>query len=179
MLQSVVDAGKRCTNIEVIPVVECNNCGFISGSIVKAIKTAATSRGCRYTMPYTKDKFPMSIVEHIGVLTTEDNKMAALVNLYTDMVEGRITIPARCVTIGQIHQKSYQTPTLQEAIDTVKVGLKNFKRDIKGKLSGKTSNSEDDAAYAFAFTRYWMKLIALQRSVLQHRPGESAGAALP
>ena len=164
VLSSLVDIGKSMLNVSVVPVVECNNCSFLSGSIVKNISVATKYMGATYLMPYSKKNFPTAIVEHVGVLTTEDNKMAAIANLYTYMFEGRIKIPPRCCTVGPVRSKDYKFPKLQETVDLLKVSLKSFKRDARGKISGKTANSNDDLAMALAITLYWSFIIRAQTS---------------
>lgn len=164
VLNQLVDVGKSMRVVKVVPVVESNNCAFLSGSIAKAIASATKSMSATYWMPYSKDMFPNSIVEQVGVLTTEDNKMAAIANLYTYMFEGRIKIPPRCTTVGPVRTKNYTFPKLQETVDLLKASLKSFKRDAKGKVSGKTANTNDDLAMALMITLYWSFMIRAQTS---------------
>ena len=60
--------------------------------------------------------------------------------------------------------KDYKFPKLQETVDLLKASLKSFKRDAKGKVSGKTANTNDDLAMALMITLYWSFMIRAQTS---------------
>jgi hypothetical protein len=154
VLEQLVAPGRPYRNIEIVPIVECNNNEFQSNDIVTIITETARAAGSTYIMPFTKDYFKKSISEHIGVWTGVVEKLGGLQTIVALMQDKRIVVWDRCVTIGAVHLRRMQAPSLESALETLRTGLIEFKETPKGP-SGKTASNNDDSAMAFILNVYW------------------------
>jgi len=141
-------------DITIIPVVEAVNNEFISQGIVKSIMSHTLGRGANYIMPFTRQWFSEAISNEVGVLTNAKTKPGYVQHMISLLVDNRIAVFNRCVTIGPIHQKSYVTPSLQNVLQTMREELYQWRNTDKGP-SGKSSSTEDDMSIAFMLNAYW------------------------
>ena len=157
----------------------CNNNEFQSRTLVENIIDAAKARGTPYLMPFRTEYFKKSISEHVGVWSTNVNKLGGLQTLITLMQDARLVVwnryvsfciaanvhgallyllliirGGRCITIGSIYLKRLEAPTATAAIDILRDELVQFKETDKGP-SGKTPSTNDDAAMALIMACYW------------------------
>lgn len=72
----------------------------------------------------------------------------------TLMQDRRIIIWDRCVTIGAVHLKRTTLPSIDASLKTLRESLIEFKETENGP-SGKTANTNDDAAMALIILVYW------------------------
>lgn len=133
-------------NIVIIPIVECNNCGILSASIVAAIRQATTDSAAAFLNPFTSKNYAKEINNDIGYLTTEDSKLRAILHTYNIIVDNRLSVYNKFVVMGPIHLLAPITPSRQQTLSTLKNSLAAFKDNEKGKISGKTPTTNDDAA---------------------------------
>lgn len=136
------------TDLRILPIVECNNCSILSGSIVEVIVTAARFKGIASIMPFQRSIYPTGVCDNIGILTSENSKLAGVLHLLNEMVKVRIRIYSKMVTMGPVYLPNPITPTIQETMVLLRNSLVQFKDDARGKISGKTSSTNDDLAMA-------------------------------
>jgi len=168
--------GKRARDITVVPVVECNNNGFIAGGLVKSIRHYTQLSGANYVMPFKRKWFNESINEDVGVLTDKKTKPGYIQNMISLLVDNRLAVSSRCCTIGAIHKLSYTTPTLTETLECMTEQMLQWKNTPKGP-SGKSSTTEDDMSIALKMVCFWSHSIKLTVS-MQSRSTTPADALL-
>jgi hypothetical protein len=139
--------GVGAPRMRVLPVVEANNCGIISKSIVTAIHETATGLGAEVLMPFTRELWGVGVCEETGIYTTETTKMRAIQHLYGLMVRGQIEVLDSMVTLGAIHLRE-KPPSIETTLTTLRDSLVQFKDDKRGKVAGKTAVTNDDGAMA-------------------------------
>lgn len=170
---------RSTASIRVVPIVECNATDVTASSVVTAIIGTARGCGCDYIMPFKKQYFPSAITENIGIWATEDNKLEAIHDLYTMMVKHQLVFVSRMVTMGPIHLADAVDPTEKATKELLRDELVQIKDDIKGKVSGKTSDTNDDLAlslfWAVKFSGDIQKIAA--RENMLHVPIPSRGGA--
>jgi hypothetical protein len=168
--------GKKASRITVVPVVECNNNGFVSGGIVKSVRIHAIQCGCNYVMPFKRQWFNESINVDVGVLTDPKTKPGYITNMISLLVDNRIAVSSRCCTIGAIHRESYTTPSLAAVLETMTSEMLQWKNTPKGP-TGKSSTTEDDMSIALKMVCFWSQSIKMTIS-LQSRSTTPADAII-
>lgn len=73
-----IRASAHVRSIRVLPAVECNNNAILSKSVVNAISQTAQTLRCKVLMPFTKDVWGKDVSDGIGMVTTENTKMRAI-----------------------------------------------------------------------------------------------------
>jgi hypothetical protein len=144
------------TDVRVMAIIEANNCGILSKTITSAVQDEALKRRSVWVMPFIKTFFARDIVPDVGILCTETNKMEGIVRLYMAMVKRQVRFVQRMVTIGPIHQLNSRSPSAEEAKHKLLLQLVEFKDDKKGKVSGKTANTNDDQTMALIQGYNWL-----------------------
>ena len=163
-------------DMRAVPIVECNNNEILSAGIVVAIRETALGMGCRYIMPFRKIYFATAITEDIGIWCTEGNKIEAIRELYTLMVKHQVVFIDKMVTMGPVHLLGAVDPTVKATKELLRDELVQFKDDEKGKVSGKTSETNDDMAIAVLWAVKYSANIMLiaSRENLLHVPMPAA-----
>ena len=145
-----------CKNNPRVPLVfipECNNNAVYAASILRACKEAAAPNPVMN--PFTADNFSAEITPNIGPWTTHANKFAMVEETLVSMLDRRLIVSTKCVTVGHevINPKIKPTP----ANDALLVLSKELKRvaDDGKTISGKAGGLDDDAAMALFLAVYW------------------------
>jgi hypothetical protein len=139
--------GLGAPRLRVLPVVEANNCGILSKSIVTAINETATAMGAMVLMPFTKDLWGVGVCEETGIYTSETTKMRGIQHLYGLMVRGQLYVLDSMVTLGAVHIRE-KPPSIASTMTKLRDSLIQFKDDKRGKVTGKTATTNDDGAMA-------------------------------
>jgi hypothetical protein len=159
----------RTDAIRVVPIVECNGSDVMGGSYVTAIRQTAQGHGCTYVMPFKKMYFRTAITEDIGIWAGEENKLAAVNTIYTAMVKHQIGFVKNMVTCGPVHLLNPIEPTEKEMKELFRDELVQIRNDEKGRISGKTPNSNDDmtlaAFWAFYYSEEIMKIASRENTL--------------
>lgn len=137
-----------------IPIVECNNNDILSRSIVTAI---TAQRGATY-MPFVPERFQRFITSGVGVWTSAETKLASLSVVYQALLDGRISIAEKVVTINreEIDPRAQPAPDRDTIVRRLLDELGQFGFDERGKVTGKTSeDAQDDLGMAFLLAMYW------------------------
>jgi len=142
-------------HLRILPIVECNNCAILSGSIVETIVTTASVVGVASIMPFQRSFFKTGISDNIGIITTDNSKLADILHLFKEMAKSRVRVYTKMVTLGPIYAQNPITPTIDETMIALRDSLVQFK-DVDKKITGKTSSTNDDLAMAL--------LIGMERS---------------
>ena len=108
-------------------------------------------------MAFTSSRFKTHIVDGIGVMTSHDNKMGMVQELYQILLDGRMVISATCVTATRSDIDSRVQPVpIAETIDMLSEQLKRIRDHDDGTISGKTLSGDcDDLAMALMMNVYW------------------------
>jgi hypothetical protein len=138
--------------VRVISIVEANNNGILAKTITSSIEDEAHKAKAVFLMPFIKAHFPRDIVPDVGILCTETNKMEGIVELYMAIVKRQLRFVTRFVTVGQ-HMAA---PSCASAKTKLFQQLVEFKDDKKGKVSGKTANTQDDQAMSLIQGFHWL-----------------------
>lgn len=147
------------------PIIECNNNGIMARSLLVCIQNMSMTKNFILSDPFTKTYFPTEIEEHLGVFTTERNKLACIQQLYGALFEGRVFIAEKCVVVGESFLPSYVPPTLLAVKTLAGTQLKNFRTKENGKITGKTGSDEDDLGMAMMMASFWSHCI---RAAMAH-----------
>lgn len=143
---------RLCQNVRVIPIVEANNNGILAKTITSSIEDETRRAKAVFVMPFIKAYFPRDIVPDVGILCTETNKLEGIVELYMGIVKRQVRFVSRFVTVGQ-HMIA---PSCESAKQKLFQQLVEFKDDKKGKVSGKTANTNDDQSIAVIQCFRWL-----------------------
>lgn len=142
----------RQCSVRVISIVEANNNGILAKTITSSIEDEAGKAKATFLMPFIKAHFPRDIVPDVGILCTETNKMEGIVELYMAIVKRQVRFAKRFVTVGQ-HMVA---PSCESAKTRLFQELVEFKDDKRGKVSGKTANTNDDQAMSLIQGFHWL-----------------------
>lgn len=164
VLKLLEDLGRPADVVSVIPIVETNNCGILSAGIVKTIERYTEINGARYVMPFTRQYFGEAITDGIGVRTDKKTKPGYIQHMISLLVDNRIAVADRCVTIGSVYKPKYTTPSLQDILYLMCTQLYNWRNTNKGP-SGKAANNEDDMSLTGMMVPYWSNSLKLSVAV--------------
>ena len=105
--------------------------------------------------PFTSENFTAEITPNVGPWTTHTNKYAMVEETLMAMIDRRITIHPRCVTVGHDVIDKRIKPT--RVVDSLTVLGRELKRivDVDNKISGKAGGLDDDLAMALFLSVYW------------------------
>lgn len=150
----------------IVPIAECNHSDTDANTINNAIKCGvldynknnARRHHAHVYIPYLRHVFRKNITPGVGVWTRDQNKEASVQHMYALLKENRIHFAKKCVTVGVLTVP--QPPKLKPMREELALQLGNLRREEKkGKIIGKTGNSEDDLAMAALITSYWSMLL--------------------
>jgi hypothetical protein len=120
------------------------------------VENETVKRNSVWVMPFIKTFFARDIVPDVGVICTDTNKLEGFVGLYMAMVKRQVRFVQRMVTIGPVHMLNSRSPSAEEAKHKLLLQLVEFKDDKKGKVSGKTANTNDDQTMALIQGYHWL-----------------------
>lgn len=153
-LKRVVCRGN--TQIPFVFIPECNNNAVYAASILRTCKEIATPHPVMN--PFTAEHFSAEITPNIGPWTTHANKFAMVEETLVSMLDRRLFVSSKCVTVGHevINPKIKPTP-INDALLVLSKELKRVADDGKS-ISGKAGGLDDDAAMALFLAIYWCVL---------------------
>jgi hypothetical protein len=135
-----------------VPVIECNLNEVMALSLRVVFEQSKP-----YFMPFTKTNFSKFVTDGVGVWTTEDTKMASIQCAYQALLDNQLAASEPFVTVGRdaFDFRAKATEPMA-ALLLLRTQLGQFAYDDKGKISGKTSEgNNDDLAMAFLLAIYW------------------------
>ena len=155
----------------VVPIIECNNNEVVAMSIKTAIDSVAAGiRGAEPHCPFTARHFAKNITAGLGVWTTDANKLAAVQEMQSLLLEGRILFASPVSTVSRSCVDTSTAVSRVDVVETLCDQLARVKDDEHGRISGKSSHGDaDDIAIALLIGIYWSA--ALRAAVSSSRGG--------
>ena len=164
-----------------VPVVEVNSSEVFALSITKAFDEFP------HLMPLTSSNFKVNVCDGIGVRTTEQTKQCSVQQLYVRLLEGRLVLHQKAVTVspGDIIPRGKRS-SIDDALAELVAQLKRVRDDPDtGEITGKTSSGQnDDLAMAVMIAVLWATSLASleaqrvknsKNSPLEEQPRPRAG----
>ena len=141
-----------CEDSIIVPVIECN----LNEVMAMTLLTVFEEFPPIY-MPFTADRFGTLITPGVGVWTTEDTKIASLQVAYQALLDNQLSVAADIVVVGRDAFDPRGKPASPTAtIELLRKQLTQFTTDERGKVTGKTSDGDnDDLGMAFLLAIYW------------------------
>lgn len=147
---------------KMVPIVETNGNEIVALSIVNAF-------GSNAIMPFTKERFKAYVAPGIGIMTTQNIKLAMIQQTYLALIDGRIAFSKdMCTADRSAFEGRVKPKDPNDVVDELGAQLKRFRDHPDGTVSGKGAAGEnDDIAMALMMGIYWRVAVKASGSPLE------------